>query len=51
MYCIISYCRSVDCMAVTSHKDGTYTVTWVPTSAGSYDIRVCIDGSVAGNIM
>ncbi|XP_019855060.1 PREDICTED: E3 ubiquitin-protein ligase MYCBP2-like isoform X1 [Amphimedon queenslandica] len=35
-------------MAVTSHNDGTYTVTWVPTSPGSYDIRVCIDGSLAG---
>ena len=35
-------------MAITSHNDGTYTVTWVPTSPGSYDIRVCIDGSLAG---
>ena len=48
---IISYYRSVDCMAIASHKDGTYTVTWVPTSAGSYDVRVSIDGSVAGKVL
>ena len=34
-------------MPVTSHKNGTYTVTWVPMLAGSYDIQVCINGSVA----
>ena len=37
-------------MAITSHNDGTYTVMWVPTSPGSYDIRVCIDGSLAGTV-
>ena len=27
------------------------TVTWVPMLAGSYDVRVCINGSVAGKAL
>ena len=44
-------CRSTECMAITSHHDGTYTVTWVPTSSGSYDVYICIDSTTtAGNL-
>lgn len=40
--------RSVESMAVTSHHDGTYTISWVPTCPGSYDVCVCIDGTASG---
>ena len=35
-------------MAIQNNKDGTYTASWVPSTAGSYSIHICIEGSSPG---
>ncbi len=41
-------CRCIESMNIVSKDDGTYAVSWVPSTAGTYNIKICIDGSWAG---
>ena len=40
--------RSVESMSVTPNRDGSYLVNWVPSTSGTYSIKICIDGSSSG---
>ena len=40
--------RSVESMSVTPNRDGSYSVNWVPSTSGTYSIKICIDGSSSG---
>ena len=35
-------------MSVTPNRDGSYSVNWVPSTSGTYSIKICIDGSSSG---